>query len=537
MKNRIQLASSGAFMNTLAMLQSASSRFATSLALVVVLGAASLATPSHAISATERNVLTALYTSTAGANWFNKTNWNGGAGTECTWAGITCNGGNANVIGITLPDNNLVGTLPSTLKNLPALQTLIINDNKIGGSIPLLTGMTALQTFHLYGNQLSGALPSLSGLVALQSFNVNSNQLTGSIATYSGLNALQSYLVGSNNLTGTIPSMSGYPALQRFGADGNALTGSIPTFSGLTGLRDVFLANNQLSGGIPALASFTQLRNFVAYNNQLTGSIPSLSGLTALQEFSVFNNQLIGVLPSLAGLSQLQYFRVEQNQLSGPVPSVPSPVNALLPGGSGLCFNRLSPSVNTAWDAATGSTPWSAGCVPPYLVTQTPALPFGGVTINTPSDTLNVVLTNTSVDAGTVTNCTLSGTHAAQFAFSPAQPFPVALAASQALNLPVRVTATSTGAKTATLTCTLGAGGSVSGGPTALTAFAGLGCLDADGDGDIEAASDMVIHARAALGFTGAQVTNGAITGTPPRNTWPLIRAYLNAKCGTNYAP
>ena len=55
--------------------------------------------------------------------------------------------------------------------------------------------------------------------------------------------------------------------------------------------------------------------------------------------------------------------------------------------------------------------------------------------------------------------------------------------------------------------------------------------------GDIDPATDIVIHARAALGFTGAQVTNGAITGTPPRNTWPLIRAYLNAHCGTNYAP
>jgi hypothetical protein len=537
MQNRIQLATTGALMNILKRLQSVLPRCAAALGAMVVLSVTALTAPSHAISTTERNVLTALYTSTAGANWFNKTNWNDGTGTECTWAGVTCNGGNANVIGITLPGNNLVGTLPSTLKNLTALQTLIINDNKIGGSIPSLTGMTALQTFHLYGNQLSGALPSLSGLVALQSFNVSNNQLTGSISTYAGLNALQSYLVGDNLLTGTIPSMSGYPALQRFGADGNALTGSIPTFSGLTGLRDVFLANNQLTGGIPALASFTQLRSFVAYNNQLTGSIPSLSGLASLQDFSVFNNQLIGVLPSLAGLSQLQYFRVEQNQLSGPVPAVPSPVNALQPGGSGLCFNRLSPSVNTAWDAATGSTPWSAGCVPPYIVTQTTTLPFGGVTINTPSDTLNVVLTNTSVDAGTVTNCTFSGTHAAQFAFNPAITFPIALPASQALNLPVRVTATSVGAKTATLTCTLGAGGSMSGGPTALSAFAGLGCLDADGDGDIDPATDIVIHARAALGFTGAQVTNGAITGTPPRNTWPLIRAYLNAHCGTNYAP
>lgn len=42
---------------------------------------------------------------------------------------------------------------------------------------------------------------------------------------------------------------------------------------------------------------------------------------------------------------------------------------------------------------------------------------------------------------------------------------------------------------------------------------------------------------RAMLGFTGTAVTDGAITGSPPRNTWPLIRQHLNDNCAMNFAP
>ncbi len=62
--------------------------------------------------------------------------------------------------------------------------------------------------------------------------------------------------------------------------------------------------------------------------------------------------------------------------------------------------------------------------------------------------------------------------------------------------------------------------------------------LDIDGSGGApNAVSDGLMLVRAMLGFTGTNVTNGAIIGTPPRNTWALIRDYLNQNCGTNFAP
>lgn len=62
--------------------------------------------------------------------------------------------------------------------------------------------------------------------------------------------------------------------------------------------------------------------------------------------------------------------------------------------------------------------------------------------------------------------------------------------------------------------------------------------LDVDGSGGApNALTDGLILLRAMLGFTGTAVTNGAIIGTPPRNTWALIQPYLNANCGTNFLP
>ena len=61
--------------------------------------------------------------------------------------------------------------------------------------------------------------------------------------------------------------------------------------------------------------------------------------------------------------------------------------------------------------------------------------------------------------------------------------------------------------------------------------------LDIDGNGSINPLSDGLMLVRAMLGFTGTAVTVGAISGSPPRNTWALIQPYLNGNCGTSFLP
>jgi len=61
--------------------------------------------------------------------------------------------------------------------------------------------------------------------------------------------------------------------------------------------------------------------------------------------------------------------------------------------------------------------------------------------------------------------------------------------------------------------------------------------LDVDGDGSVGALTDGVLLLRAMLGMTGTAVWTNALGQDAPRNSWPLLREYLNGRCGANFAP
>ncbi|HEX5122471.1 MAG TPA: hypothetical protein VFV97_04420 [Rhodanobacteraceae bacterium] len=339
---------------------------------------------SAAIPATERAVLTDFYTSTHGEGWVDATNWNGTAGTECTWFGITCDAAGAHVVGIALPDNKLAGPLP-VLDALAELTVLDVhsndclylgdlgqcvpdpNSNHLQGPLPALTGLAHFQRLYAHAAGFSGTMPSLAGHGALVTYDVGSNDLTGRLPTFDGLDALEDLLVGFSHLTGSIPPLT-LPNLRNFDVTGTALTGSIPplnqlsrletfraryttltgsipslaglanlltfdvglstldgTIGSLSGLTNLvtFDANyNTLTGAIPPLSGLTHLVTFDVHHNRLSGSIPALAGLTALNTFEVWGNQLSGAVPSLAGLSNLAWFNAQFNQLTGPLPAL-----------------------------------------------------------------------------------------------------------------------------------------------------------------------------------------------------------------------
>ncbi len=349
------------------------------IAIVATLAFAStsIAHVAHAaIPDSERAVLLDLYTSTSGSGWRDQASWNGPAGTECTWFGITCDAAQTHVVKVELGENGLTGPLPALdgltelevfdvdseccvtpdfgLPNqltgpipvLPArLQQFSATLAGLTGSIPALSAYTELQSFDVTGNRLSGPLPSLAGLENLESFVVAGNQLTGSIPDLTGLSSLRRLDVSSNPITGTIPSLSGLGQLQSFSAALTLLTGSIPTLAGLGNLQtfdvsrtpldgtigslsgDVSLVEFhadycQLTGSIPALTEAVNLQVLTLYGNRLTGSIPTLTGLTRLVSLNLSANQLTGSIPSLAGLSSLSDFLVIDNQLTGSIPSL-----------------------------------------------------------------------------------------------------------------------------------------------------------------------------------------------------------------------
>ncbi len=150
---------------------------AGSLAISALLSCAagSYGTATYAmVPPSERAVLDAIYYGTGGIppgggsrTWINISGWGIPPFlgiSECDSFGITCvmDQGQEHVSAIELDENGLTGQLPSSLSDLPYLQTFSAGHNDLGGSIPALSGLTKLVYFDLEYNQLVGPVPSLA---------------------------------------------------------------------------------------------------------------------------------------------------------------------------------------------------------------------------------------------------------------------------------------------------------------------------------------------------------------------------------------
>jgi Leucine-rich repeat (LRR) protein len=298
---------------------------ATSVPEIQTQGIFTSCTSQSEIPATECEALVALYNSTNGASWTDKTGWLQ-TNTPCTWYGVTCTAGH--VTELDLIGNHLSGTIPAQLGSLANLLHLDLSNNQLTGSIPVQLGnLMQLTYLNLDGNQLTGGIPAILGsLTNLYNLSLYNNQLTGSIPVQlGGLTNLFYLDLSKNQLTGSIPEqLGGLTNLRDLCLYENQLTGSIPAQLGsLTNLLFLALYENQLTGSIPAeLGSLTNLGLLDLYHNQLTGSIPmELGNLTNLDYLYLANNQLTGSVPAeLGNLTNLNYLYLYNNQLTGNIP-------------------------------------------------------------------------------------------------------------------------------------------------------------------------------------------------------------------------
>ncbi len=88
-----------------------------------------------------------------------------------------------------------------------------------------------------------------------------------------------------------------------------------------------------------------------------------------------------------------------------------------------------------------------------YTNTAGPLNFAGSVGVATTAQNVNVAAGGTNTLDLTIQSCAFGGANAADFSFSPAQSFPINVAAGANVNLPVVMTASAGGARAATLTC------------------------------------------------------------------------------------
>ncbi|HSN47426.1 MAG TPA: hypothetical protein VLR29_01570, partial [Flavobacterium sp.] len=111
------------------------------------------------VSVSEKNALIKLYNATNGAGWTSK--WDLKTPVS-SWYGVGLLADK--VISVQLPNNNLVGVLPSEISDLIYLEDFNLYRNSISGVIPSTIGqMKRLVSLNLSFNKLSGSLPSSIG--------------------------------------------------------------------------------------------------------------------------------------------------------------------------------------------------------------------------------------------------------------------------------------------------------------------------------------------------------------------------------------
>jgi hypothetical protein len=190
----------------------------------------------------ECQALVDLYNSTNGSGWTVNTDWLDSY-YVCTWYGVECTGGDYdfdnNVKGLYLSNNQLVGSIPSSISSLTSLTSLHLAQNQLTGSIPPeIWHMTNLTVLNLGTNQLSGSIPS----------------------TIDNLANLKSLALDNNQLSGSIPSTIGNLAsLDEMYLDNNQLCGQIPSSLANTPLTALQIANNYLYTNDPSLIAFLDL--------------------------------------------------------------------------------------------------------------------------------------------------------------------------------------------------------------------------------------------------------------------------------------
>ncbi|CAN1169384.1 Receptor-like protein EIX2 [Linum perenne] len=296
-----------------------------------------------------------------------------------------------------LHENLFSGPLPRDIGTLmPRLRNLHLSENNLNGTIPSsICKMTDLQVLSLRNNHLSGKIPTSMGLLGmLGMLLLSENNLVGEIpSSLQNLSALTSIDLGENQLSGEIPRWIGEKLSATFilRLRSNKFHGQVPeALCNLQLLHFLDLSNNNLSGKIPkCLHNMTAMvygnsselyyrdfqfrmayfkeettvvtkgraydyhRNIALLNvidlseNNLTGLIPDeMTKLQAVRVLNLSNNHIIGEIPKKIGdLKVLETFDLSHNQLSGEIPTSLSSLTFLT--NLVLSYNNFSGKIPT----------------------------------------------------------------------------------------------------------------------------------------------------------------------------------------------
>ena len=206
-----------------------------------------------------------------------------------------------------LSDNELYSSsslpLPAHLLNHPSLQILDLANNDLRGTLPSSMQINqVLEFLSLRGNELHGAISafSLPRLERLKHLDIQGNRFYGALPTIMHSMKELKYLAIGNN---EFQFNSGLPdwlwvltGLQELSVPNLDIGGEIPSgLAGMTNLIALDLSDNNMSGDVPAeVWDLPDLAYLLLHRNSLDGrALPSstIMGADRLRVVSLFGNE------------------------------------------------------------------------------------------------------------------------------------------------------------------------------------------------------------------------------------------------------
>lgn len=221
---------------------------------------------------------------------------------DSLWKGLD------NLVSVDLSENSLEGEIPASLFLLPALETLLLSNNKFSGMTEAsMNGLSPIQTLDLSANKIQGSIPRmLFELQNVSTLNLSLNMFSGSLelTDFQKLTRLGSLDLSYNNLSAHVNEEEG-------------------SFSSLPPqLWILRLASCKLQK-LPYLANHSLLAMLDLSDNELDGEIPSWMwevGAGSLRVLNLSLNQFTH-LQEPYNLRRLQYLNLHANKLGGQIPS------------------------------------------------------------------------------------------------------------------------------------------------------------------------------------------------------------------------
>eukprot|EP00522_Entomoneis_paludosa_P006889 CAMPEP_0172439602 /NCGR_PEP_ID=MMETSP1065-20121228/531_1 /TAXON_ID=265537 /ORGANISM="Amphiprora paludosa, Strain CCMP125" /LENGTH=2621 /DNA_ID=CAMNT_0013188305 /DNA_START=60 /DNA_END=7928 /DNA_ORIENTATION=- len=307
----------------------------------------------------EHGILVAFFNAMGGRYWKTKTGWLNAEKDYCNWEGIICTGNS--VTEINLSNNDMSGSPPTSLFDLPNLSVLDLSHNSIDFKFQGIRKATALtvldltqtdmsdlsnvgqlsssniRSLSLASNYFTGNLPnSIFNLVSLEELDISHNRFDGALSGLVGqMTKLQRLYIFGNKFSGQFPTQIGNLInLQELKASENSFGGTMPTeINNLSNLEHLSLrqatSSSSIGGSLPAFGNLARLTSLHLDGNALGGELPSgfLSGTTRASdtvELFLSNNRFTGAVPS----SWATRFRKLNLDLTG---------NLLTSFGDGVC--------------------------------------------------------------------------------------------------------------------------------------------------------------------------------------------------------